>query len=315
MNDGLLLLDKKTGLTSFDSLKTVKKAFATGKAGHTGTLDKFASGLLLVLLGKGVKLAPLFLDCTKEYLGTIRFGEETETLDPEGEVVYTAQLPLREDVEAVLDGFRGDILQAPPEYSAVHVNGKRAHELSRQGKPPEMKKRPVTIFSLELLSWEPPEAVIQVHCSAGTYIRSLARDIALAAGSRASLSALKRISVGNFRLQDSVEDTGPESLQKALRPLDKRFFDDLSLPHFSIDQRATEGFIHGRPLEALLSQGEFFPPPGSSGSLAGHVPSGGFAGVFRKHSTQGIDSPREELLGLVEFIEGRWKYSHVFAGN
>ncbi|GHV81470.1 hypothetical protein AGMMS49991_00280 [Spirochaetia bacterium] len=202
---GLVLLDKKPGLTSFQALNQVKKAFSTPKVGHTGTLDKFASGLLLVLVGRAVKLAPWFNGCDKRYEGTIRFGAETDTLDPEGAVIAEEAPPGREALEAVLEQFRGDILQAPPAYSAVHIDGARAHELARSGVDVEMKKRPVSVYALELVSYQPPEAQIRVHCSKGTYIRSLARDIALAAGSRAHLTALKRTQIAGFHLADAVD--------------------------------------------------------------------------------------------------------------
>jgi len=296
---GLLLLNKKSGLTSFDSLKVVKKAFGTGKAGHTGTLDKFATGLLLVLVGRGVKLAPLFSLCDKEYTATVKFGEETDTLDPEGACIAQGPLPSLNDVEAVLDAFRGDILQAPPAYSALHINGRRAHELVREGKEVEMKKRPVTVYSLEVSSWTPPEMVIQVRCSAGTYIRSLARDIALAAGSRAYLSALTRTSVGAFPLADSVDGEG-EALVNALRPMDRELFHSLSLPCFFIDEAAAEGFSHGKPLQRLLAA-QF-----SAFALEGNEASA--AGVFRKGGAG-------ELLGVLERRDSTWVYGHVFAGN
>jgi tRNA pseudouridine55 synthase len=293
---GLLLLNKKSDVTSFDSLKEVKQAFATGKAGHTGTLDKFASGLLLVLVGRAVKLAPFFSGCDKEYTGTLSFGTETDTLDPEGAVIAQGPIPSRQDVEAVLPGFRGNILQAPPAYSAIHINGRRAHELVREGKEPVMEKRPVTIYDLEILSWQPPEMVIQVRCSAGTYIRSLARDIALAAGSRAHLSALTRTKVGVFRLEDSVEEA--ENLVKALRPLDRKLFEALSLPYFFIDDKAVEGFVHGRPLEGILGKGDFCFSPGRPGEAV-------IAGVFNS----------DILLGVLEHRNGKWNYGHIFANN
>ena len=305
---GLLLLNKKSGATSFDSLKGVKQAFGTGKVGHTGTLDKFASGLLLVLVGRGVKLAPLFSGCIKEYIGTVSFGAETETLDPEGAVIARGPVPSRGQVEAVLDTFRGAILQAPPAYSAIHINGRRAHELVREGKEPEMKLRPITVHSLEIVSWTPPDAVIQVSCSAGTYIRSLARDIAIAAGTRAHLSALKRTRVGAFRLEDSVEeDSG--NLAEALRPLDKKLFEALSLPYYLIDDRAAEGFIHGRPLKELLASAQL----NTSGSEALA------AGVFRRDCPQVFPANTygdgDMLLGVLERRNDGWTYGHVFADN
>jgi len=291
---GFLLLNKAPGITSFGALTSVKKAFNTGKVGHTGTLDKFASGLLLVLTGRGIKLARLFAGCVKEYTATVFFGAETETLDPEGEIIKRAGLPSGEELEAALEGFRGNILQAPPAYSAIHINGKRAYELARGGKEPEMKKRPCTVFELELLSWMPPEAVIRVKVSAGTYIRSLARDIALAAGSCAHLSALTRTRIGNFRL----EETSKEVSAEALHPLDKELFKTLSLPVFFIDENTVKGFVNGRPLEGLLANAEFCPPEGSSANEAQ------YAGVFQKET--GV------LLGVLEQRNNTWNYGHVF---
>jgi tRNA pseudouridine55 synthase len=292
LRHGYLLLNKKPGVTSFDSLSGVKKAFATGKVGHTGTLDKFASGLLLILLGRGVKLASLFENCVKEYTGTILFGEETDTLDPEGACVAQGKIPSREEVEAILGNFRGDIFQAPPAYSAVHVNGRRAHELSREGKAPEMKKRPVTVFELEIVSWTPPKAEIFARVSAGTYIRSLARDIALTAGSRAHLTALERTKIGVFSLEDAVGDEA--ELPNALHPLDRKLFDGLSLPYFLIDENEKKDFFHGRPLEGILA--------------AENLPQAAVAGVFRKGAP-------DELLGVLKGCGGKWSYGHVFANS
>jgi len=277
-------------------------AFATGKVGHTGTLDKFASGLMLVLVGRGVKLASLFSRCDKEYTATVKFGAETDTLDPEGTVIAEAPVPPRHDVEAVLASFRGDILQSPPAYSAIHINGRRAYELTREGKAPEMKKRPVTVYALEIVSWTPPEAIIQVRCSSGTYIRSLARDIALAAGSRAHLSGLVRVSVGGFLLEDSVEGESAD-LAKALRPLDRKLFQTLSLPCFLADGRAAEGFIHGKPLQRLLE------PEFANFAATGNQAEA--AGVFTKNAAGETD----DLLGILECENGRWSYGHVFAGG
>ena len=304
--NGLLLLNKRSGVTSFDSLGKIKKTFATGKVGHTGTLDKFASGLLLVLVGRGVKLAPLFENCTKEYTGTIFFGAETDTLDPEGKVIARGETPSREEVESALESFRGDILQSPPAYSAIHINGRRAHELSREGKEPEMKKRPCRIIELEILSWAPPEAVIRTRVSSGTYIRSLVRDIALAAGSRAHLTALNRTRVGAFSLEDAVEEDS-RNFGETLLPLDRDLFNALSLPVFLIDEKTAKGFLNGKPLEGLWSNGELCLPP--EGNPV-------FAGVFRQACPQTIPgNPSEELLGVLQRRNGKWNYGHVFRDN
>jgi tRNA pseudouridine55 synthase len=201
---GLILIDKPVGLTSFQLLSPVKRAAGTKKVGHAGTLDKFASGLMLVLIGQATRFVQFLTAEDKEYVADIRFGEETETLDPEGAVTERAAPPDRETVEQILPRFTGAISQRPPAFSAVHIDGKRAYKRALDGEVPEMPEREVTIHSLELLEWDGDRseagsrARIRVSCSKGTYIRSLARDIALAAGSRGHLSALRRTRVGAF---------------------------------------------------------------------------------------------------------------------
>jgi tRNA pseudouridine55 synthase len=235
MNDGYLLIDKPVGVTSFEALYPIKRALGTGKVGHTGTLDKFASGLMVVLTGRALKQSMLFTHLDKRYEAAVLFGEETDTLDPEGAVVERAPPPTLAAIEAVLPLFRGPIMQAPPAYSAIHVGGKRAHALSRAGAPPVMEKRQVTIHALELLSYDVPLARLAVHCSSGTYIRSLARDIALAAASRARLDQLRRTTVGPFAVTDAVissaeaaDDCGV-AIPAALQPLTEAIL--ARLPH------------------------------------------------------------------------------------
>ncbi|MDR1565845.1 MAG: tRNA pseudouridine(55) synthase TruB [Treponema sp.] len=306
-NGGFLLLKKSPGVTSFESLNIVKKALRTGKVGHTGTLDKFASGLLIVLTGRALKLAPWFSLCDKEYEGCIRFGFETDTLDPEGSPVAEGRIPSREDVEAALSGFRGCILQAPPAYSAVHVDGQRASDLARQGRGPEMKKRPVTVYSLEILSWSPPSATVRVCCSAGTYIRSLARDIALAAGTRAHLSALVRTRIGGFRLDrafdpEAHKGTGNADpgiagdLAAAVRPVRAETFGLLGLPAVFAKDETVKSLIQGR-----LSGPDITDLGLPSGAEA--------AGVFS------IKDGKEELAAVLEQKSGKWGFGRVFAQN
>ena len=182
----------------------VKKVLGTRKVGHTGTLDKFAEGLLILLTGKFTRLNAMITGMDKEYVALIRFGKETDTLDPEGEVVAEADIPTEQVIAEVLSGFRGTIRQVPPVYSAVHVNGQRAHKLARRGEDVNMPSREVRIDELEILSWESPDLKLRVCCSKGTYIRSLARDIGKACGSRAYVKELKRTAVGPFRLGEAV---------------------------------------------------------------------------------------------------------------
>ena len=201
---GIMLFAKASGPTSFSSLGIIKKALGTGKVGHTGTLDSFAEGLLVVLVGKMTRLVPYITATEKKYLAVVAFGSETDTLEPSGVVVKEGPLPSRQQVEAVLPQFRGTIQQVPPAYSAIHVDGKRASDVVRSGATAQLPSREITIHSLELLDFDGGYGLLEVTCSKGTYIRSLARDIAVAAESCAHLVALRRVSVGPFQLENAV---------------------------------------------------------------------------------------------------------------
>lgn len=208
VQSGLALLRKPEGITSFQALSPIKRTLGSGKVGHAGTLDRFASGLLVVLAGSYSRLAPYVVAGEKLYRGLVAFGSETDTLDPEGKVIAEAPQPSRNDLECALARFKGRILQKPPAYSAVHVGGKRAYKIALGGEMPELEARQVVIYALELLSYEKGLARVEVRCSSGTYIRSLARDIAAACGSRAHLAALERLSIGPYKVVDAV---GPEA--------------------------------------------------------------------------------------------------------
>ncbi|MDR2210422.1 MAG: tRNA pseudouridine(55) synthase TruB [Spirochaetaceae bacterium] len=288
MTAGYILLNKDPGQSSFEALGPVKKALATGKVCHTGTLDKFARGLLVVLAGRGVKLASWFSRCDKRYLARIKFGEETTTLDPEGTVIARAPVPQGRALEEILPRFTGALLQSPPPYSAVHVNGERAYKLARAGVQVEMKPRPVTVYSLRLLSWDPPLGELEVHCSKGTYIRSLARDMALALSSRAHLTALTRTGVGNFSLEGAVPSgADPDSIRAALAPLDPRLFTALDIPSLSVDGETARELSQGKPLQSL--RGLNFPPDTDALALFG---------------------PRS-FSALIEKKEQGWQYGYV----
>ena len=209
-SDGIVLLAKKTGLTSFASLHSVKKALGTTKVGHTGTLDSFAQGLLVVCTGRLTKLAGKITEFDKAYEAVIKFGEETDTLEYTGQTVRTAPLPSEDQLFAAVKKFTGNILQAPPAFSAIHVNGKRASDLAREGKAVEIPPRPITVFEAKISETKiTPEGLVE-YCkinftvSKGTYIRCLARDIAKEAGSAGHLIGLYRTRVGNFDIKDSA---------------------------------------------------------------------------------------------------------------
>jgi tRNA pseudouridine55 synthase len=259
--DALLLLNKIPGITSFRALTPVKRALASRKVGHTGTLDKFAGGLLVVLTGKALKLSSFFASCNKRYEALVRLGAETDTLDTEGEVVAEAPPPSKLALDTAMERFRGPIMQQPPAFSAIHLDGTRAYQLARSGIPVDMPPRPVTIHELTLRSYEPPFAKISVLCSAGTYIRALARDIALAAGSRAHLAGLTRTESGAFKLTDALnlddwENPNPEGIRGALRPIDEAVFASLSIPVCHVDEKTAVDMRRGKPIDAFILESE-----------------------------------------------------------
>ena len=269
---GLALLRKPEGVTSFQALTPIKRALGSGKVGHAGTLDRFARGLLVILTGSYARLAPYAMSGEKLYRGVVSFGSETDTLDPEGRVVATAPPPSERCLLEALPAFRGAILQRPPAYSAVHVGGKRAYKIALEGGEPELKERRVVIRSLELISYEGGEAMLEVRCSSGTYIRSLARDIASACGSRAHLIALDRLSIGPFRVEDAV---GPEAFDPAadLRELRMGEAAALGLRALGLgDREAEKRFSNGGRIEsdafAVLDGGPS--PLGSEAAVFGH---------------------------------------------
>lgn len=204
MPEGLILLDKPAGRTSFEALGPVKRALATGKVGHAGTLDRFATGLLIVLTGKLTRLIRVFSDLDKRYVARFHFGVETETLDPEGAVTARGAAPAAGRLREIAGEFVGDIEQVPPAYSAVHVDGRRAYQRVRGGEQVTLDARPVTVRSIEVSEYDPPEAVLDIRCGSGTYVRSLARDIAQRLGTVAHLTELRRTAIGPFGVDEAV---------------------------------------------------------------------------------------------------------------
>jgi tRNA pseudouridine55 synthase len=207
---GWLILDKPLGLGSTQAVGAVKRAlreagYGKAKVGHGGTLDPLASGVLAIAIGEATKLAGRMLDSDKIYDFTVTFGTETDTLDLEGAVSATSEVrPTRAEVESVLPRFTGPIEQAPPAYSAIKVDGQRAYDRARAGEAVEMKKRAVTIHALSILKGDADSATLTAHVSKGTYIRSLARDIAYALGTVGHVTMLRRTKAGPFALKDAI---------------------------------------------------------------------------------------------------------------
>ena len=204
---GFLLVDKEGGWTSHDVVAKVRRLVGTKKGGHAGTLDPMATGLVVVGLGKATRLLRFVQDLGKEYEATVAFGVATDTLDSEGAILSREPMPVtREDVTAVLDRFTGRIMQVPPMVSALRVGGRRLYELAREGKEVDRPPRPVDVHKLEILDFAPsnyPEATMRIVCGKGTYIRSLADDIARALGGRAHLTALRRTRIGSLDIDAS----------------------------------------------------------------------------------------------------------------
>ena len=233
--DGILVVDKPVGPTSHDVVGLIRRLAATKRVGHGGTLDPFASGVLPVFLGKATRVVEFHLADRKAYRATVCFGASSSTDDLEGELTPAiGPAPVRVDVEAVIPEFTGPIQQRPPAYSAIKVAGRRAYAMARAGEAVELAERAVTIHGLALVEWDDtdpdrPIAVLDVACSAGTYVRALARDIGERVGSLAYLGALRRTAAGPFgdagalTLDDvrAAGATGPEGLVPLLRPVDE----------------------------------------------------------------------------------------------
>lgn len=299
---GYLLFHKPSGTTSFKALGAVKRSFPGAKVGHTGTLDSFASGLLVVLVGAYSRLAPWFVGLDKRYRAEIHFGVETDTLDPGGRILKEGPLPEMDMLEKVLPRFTGQIAQVPPKYSALHIDGQRASDLAVRGLDFEIPERTIEIYSLVLESYSREKAVLEVHCSSGTYVRSLARDIAAALGTVAHVSSLQRLSVGAFRLSEAA---GDENLAQGLKLLDPASAASMGLSPMTLGPGQAKDFRLGRPnaLKALKPTETTSSPAGTPGAPSSD---------FRDMAVFGEDG---RLLGIAreEILPGGFPGKRSFA--
>ncbi|MEM6640637.1 MAG: tRNA pseudouridine(55) synthase TruB [Pseudomonadota bacterium] len=255
--DGLFLLDKPKGLTSNQALQRAKWLFDARKAGHTGSLDPLATGLLPLCFGHGTKVSAFLLDADKTYEVQARFGERTDTADADGVVVENGgRMPTASDLEAGMATLTGPIEQIPPMYSALKKDGKRLYELARLGQKVERAARPVTIHRFELLGVDQRRASFRVRCSKGTYIRSLIEDLASAVGTIAHVGELRRTGVGPFgdhpmRTLDDLSarrgDAGPEVLDNLLLPVDTALLD---WPAVTLPANAAHFYANGQAVHS-----------------------------------------------------------------
>lgn len=266
--DGVVLLDKPVGLSSNTALQKVRRAYRAAKGGHTGTLDPLASGLLPLCLGEATKFSQMLLDADKAYVARVRLGETTTTGDAEGEILVRSALrPSEADFDAVLPRFLGEIEQIPPMYSALKRDGKPLYEYARAGVELERASRRVTILSLARGALDAQEFDLEVACSKGTYIRTLAEDIGAALGCGAHITALRRTRIGPFLIEDAVGlealEDDPAQRAAALKPVDLLAG---HLPVVELDEDLCRRFAHGQsvallafePGEARVYRGERF---------------------------------------------------------
>lgn len=258
--EGFLVVDKPSGPTSHDVVAAVRRATGIRKVGHAGTLDPMATGVVVVAIGRCTRLIRFVQDMDKEYVATARFGEATDTIDADGEIVVSEPMEVDHgSVARVAAGFVGDIMQTPPMVSALKVGGRRLYELAREGVEIEREARPVTIHEIEVSSVGDgpfPEVTMRVRCGKGTYIRSLVADIAAELGGHAHLVALRRTAVGHLDLggavpMDRLEDW-EDFLLTPLRALQ-------GMGRLTVDTPAAEAVSHGKPIdEAPVPAGEPF---------------------------------------------------------
>jgi tRNA pseudouridine55 synthase len=251
--NGILLLNKPAGMTSNRALQKVKRLLDARKAGHTGSLDPAATGMLPLCFGEATKVSAYLLDAEKTYRVTAKLGEATDTCDGDCSVISKAPVPEidRQGWEAILEQFLGDSEQVPPMYSALKQDGKRLYELARKGQTVERAPRPVRISEISLLEFSGRRLVFRVRCSKGTYVRTLVEDIAARAGTVAYTARLHRESVGDFRAKDMLDMTGietlaeddPKALQERLMPVDAAL---AGWPELSVGLEDEAAFCSGR---------------------------------------------------------------------
>jgi tRNA pseudouridine55 synthase len=255
MIDGAVLLDKPVGISSNKALQQARQLFGADKAGHAGTLDPLASGLLIVLFGEATKFAGHLLADDKEYLATLKLGEKTATGDAEGEVIERKAAQVSEpDLLRVLQRFEGEIEQVPPMHSALKRGGVPLYALARKGETVSREARRVRITELEKIEFDPPRLVLRVRCSKGTYVRTLAEDIGEALGTCAHLAALRRTASGRWRVEDAVS---LDALSSPARTEHLMTLAELvaDLPRAELDAAQEARFRNGQSLESFPGEG------------------------------------------------------------
>lgn len=280
--DGVLLLDKPAGISSNAALQRARRAFNAEKAGHTGTLDPLASGLLPLCFGEATKFSRFLLDADKRYIATMRFGVATDTQDAEGAVIATRPVPFaRDEVLQALPAFLGEQMQVPPAHSALKYQGRSYYHYARAGVAIPLEARQVRIDALTLVDWSPPDAVIEVACGKGTYVRALAADLGEALGCGAHLAALRRTGAGGFDIAaatplDALEDAAPDARAALLLPVDALLS---ALQRLDLDAAAAADLHCGRHVPWPAAH-----TPANAPLLRAYDASGRLVGVVRQEA-------------------------------
>jgi len=276
---GVFLLDKPQGVSSNDIMQKVKRLFKANKAGHTGALDPLATGMLPICLGEATKFSQFLLDSDKRYVVTAKLGERTDTSDAEGQVVQSREVNVAEaDILAALSAFRGEILQVPTMFSALKHNGKPLYEYARAGITVEREARPITIFEIKFIDYQAPFLTLEVHCSKGTYIRTLVDDLGEALGCGAHVTMLRRLAVADYPIEEMMPiedlvllaDSFPSGeLDRLLLPMDTAV---ASLPQLNLTAEQTKAVRFGQRVK-------FENPQALSGLVRLFSENGQFLGI------------------------------------
>ena len=287
--NGILLLDKPEGMTSNGALQEAKKIFNAAKAGHTGSLDPLATGVLPLCFGEATKFSQFLLNANKRYLTRIRLGVVTTTGDADGQTLTTAEVPdiSTSDLEVILDRFRGEISQIPSMYSAIKVNGQPLYKLARQGIEVERKARPVTIFKMDLVENLGQSLVLDIRCSKGTYIRTLAEDLGKVLGCGAHISALRRTRSGPFDLDQALtlEELAELKENGGFPGLDEVLMSPAAAvqdwPKVELTEISASYFMQGQPVQIAKA------------------PISGWVRIF----SESADSNEDHFIGVGEIME------------
>lgn len=290
---GIVNVDKPTGLTSHDVVAVVRRLSRQRSVGHAGTLDPLAAGVLVVLLGKATTLSQYAMASRKTYIGDVAFGAATDTDDAEGSIIRTAAVPVlgTDEMARTLRRFVGELMQQPPRFAAIKSGGKKLYAAARAGEQVEIGVRPVTVHALDIIDWSPPKLRLRAVVGSGTYIRALARDIGEASGSAAYLHSLVRVRSGPFHLASAVtlDTLAADGIERHLLPMDMAL---LPWPALIVDERGARMVGHGQKIEAVPDTQN--PEPNARTSVAE-------TDMVRVYSANG------RFLALARPIENGWQ--------